>query len=328
MKSFITKIKVCIIVVSVFLTLTGCSESAAKTSEVKINIGSLKGPTTIGILNLMEQCEKDGENSQYTFTMATTADELLPKMISKELDIALIPANVASILYNKTNGGIVVLDINTLGVLYAVSADTDIKDIADLRGKDIFVTNKGTTPDYCLQFLLEANGIGLDEVNIEYKSEAAEVAALLAENDDAVGILPQPFVTVATAKSEKLKSVINLSDAWDKAAEGSSRLVTGVTVVRKDFLLENKEAVELFMERQKESVNLAVTDLDTTAELIAEKGIIEKPEIAKKALPACNIVYIDKNDMKSALQGYIEALAQKDIKSVGGKIPDEDFYYE
>jgi len=320
------KKRLIVLIIMMMILLMGCS-SEKEQENVKVNIGSLKGPTSIGLMELMDKNSRQETQIDYSFSIATTADELLPKMISGELDICLVPSNVASVLYNKTEGGAVVLNINTLGVLYAVSGDTSISTIADLKGKDIYVTNKGTTPDYCLQYLLEANGIGIDEVNIEYKSEATEVAALLNENDMAVGILPQPFVTAATVKNEKLKAVIDLSNAWDEASGGESRLVTGVTVVRKEFLENHPDVVEKFLKEEEVSAQFANENLEETAKLTVAAGIIEKEPIALKAIPQCNITFIQKDEMKKALSGYLSVLYSKDPKSVGGNLPGEGFYY-
>lgn len=320
------KKRLIVLIIMMMILLMGCS-SEKEQENVKVNIGSLKGPTSIGLMELMDKNSRQETQIDYSFSIATTADELLPKMISGELDICLVPSNVASVLYNKTEGGAVVLNINTLGVLYAVSGDTSISTIADLKGKDIYVTNKGTTPDYCLQYLLEANGIGIDEVNIEYKSEATEVAALLNENDMAVGILPQPFVTAATVKNEKLKAVIDLSNAWDEASGGESRLVTGVTVVRKEFLENHPDVVEKFLKEEEASAQFANENLEETAKLTVAAGIIEKEPIALKAIPQCNITFIQKDEMKKALSGYLSVLYSKDPKSVGGNLPGEGFYY-
>ncbi|MBO5207765.1 MAG: ABC transporter substrate-binding protein [Lachnospiraceae bacterium] len=308
-------------------------EAVEETAEaayeaVDINVGSLKGPTSIGLVYLMDQAKNGEAANNYNFTMATAADELLPKMISGEMDIVLVPANVASVLYNKTEGGVSVIDINTLGVLYMVSGDSSIQTMTDLKGKTIYLTGKGTTPDYVLQYLLTENGMTTDDVTLEYKSEATEVAAVLAENPDAIGVLPQPFVTAACIQNEALTVVMDLNAEWNAVqGEGGSSLVTGVTVVRNEFLAENPEAVAKFMEEHEASAAYANENVEAAAELVAAEGIIEKAPVAAKAMPKCNITYIDGEDMKTALSGYLEVLFNQDASSVGGSLPADDFYY-
>lgn len=290
-----------------------------------VRVGSLKGPTSMGLVSLMNS---DTSANQYEFNMVTAADELVAQVASGKLDIALVPANVASVLYNKTKGGVSVIDINTLGVLYVVSADGSIRTLADLRGKTVYLTGKGTTPDYVIRYILKENGLTEKDVTLQYKSEAAEVAAILKEKPDAIGLLPQPFVTVACAQNESLKIVLDLTAEWDKVqgAEGS-RLVTGVTIVTKQFLNHNEEAVKIFLSDHKISAEAAVSDPNTTAELIAQAGIIEKSQIALKALPYCNITFIEGEEMKSSLAGYLNVLYGQEPKSVGGALPLDDFYY-
>lgn len=301
-----------------------------ETGAAKIRVGSLKGPTSIGLVYLMDRAQKQETADHYEFTMAATADELLPSVISGDLDILLIPANVSSVLYMKTEGDISVIDINTLGVLYMVSGDDTIKEMEDLKGKTVCLTGKGTTPDYVLQYLLTENGLTTEDVKLEYKSEAAEVAAMLAENPEAIGVLPQPFVTAACAQNEELSVVMDLTGQWDAVQEKSgagSRLVTGVTIVRKGFLEENKDAVDRFLEEHEASAAYANEHVEETAELVAAAGIIEKAPVAAKAIPECNITYIDGDDMKAALSGYLSVLYEQDAASVGGGLPGDDFYY-
>lgn len=301
----------------------------AKNHEaVGVRIGSLKGPTSMGLVYLMEQAEKGETANNYEFTMAAAADELLPSMISGELDIILVPANVASVLYNKTEGGVTVIDINTLGVLYMVSGDDTIRNMEDLKGKTVYLTGKGTTPDYVLQYLLKENGLAMEDVSLEYKSEATEVAAVLAQMPEAVGVLPQPFVTAACAQNETLDVVLDLTQEWAVVqGEGGSSLVTGVTVVRNTFLEENRAAVDQFLEEHSASTDYANEHVEEAAKLVAKAGIIEKVPVAVKAMPKCNITYIDGNDMKTALAGYLEVLFTQDASSVGGSLPGDDFYY-
>lgn len=301
--------------------------TAAEEEQV-VRIGSLKGPTSIGLVYLMGQAEKKETANAYDFTMAVTADELLIAMLSEELDIALIPANVASVLYNRAEGDVAVIDINTLGVLYMVTGDDKIKGIEDLKGRTVYMTGKGTTPDHVMQYLLGANELTESDVTLEYKSEAMEVAAVLAEDPAAVGVLPQPFVTVACAQNENLSAAIDLTKEWAAVqGEGGSSLVTGVTVVRKGFLSQAKEAVDQFLDDHAVSAAYANEHVEETAQMVAAAGIIEKAAVAEKAIPACNITYLEGEEMKQALSGYLTVLCEQDPASVGGGLPGEDFYY-
>ena len=303
-------------------------EAEAGDTGTAVRIGSLKGPTSMGLVYLMDQAEKGETVNRYEFTMTAAADELLPSMLSGDLDIALIPANVASVLYNKAEGDVAVIDINTLGVLYMVSGNDKIKKMEDLKGQTIYMTGKGTTPDYVMQYLLQENDLTTADVTLEYKSEATEVAAVLAGTPDAVGVLPQPFVTAACAQNEELSVVMDLTDQWAAVqGEGGSSLVTGVTVVRKGFLDQYPEVVQQFMEEHAASAAYANEHVEETAELVAAAGIIDKAEIAVKAIPECNITYIDGEKMKTALSGYLTVLWDQNPESVGGGLPGEDFYY-
>lgn len=305
-------------------------ESKEKTADdnIALNVGSLKGPTSMGLVRLMEQTENGQAKGSYEFTMVTAADELLGKIVNGDLDVALVPANMASILYNKTNHGITVININTLGVLYGISSDDSIKSMADLKGKTIYLPGKGTTPDYALKHVLAANGLTEDDVTLEYKSEPAEVAAVLKEKTDGVGLLPQPFVTAAMAQNNSLHMVLDLTKEWNAVAkEDGSSLVTGVTICRNEILKDHKDAIDTFLSEQKESAAYSNENGKEAALLIAKAGIIAKAPIAEKALPYCSITYVDGNDMKSLLSGYLKVLYDMDPQTIGGTLPDEQFYY-
>ena len=308
---------------------TTSAAGEADSDKSTIRIGSLNGPTSMGLVYVMEMADQGEAASNYEFNMATAADEITGLMVKGDLDIALVPANVASVLYNKTEGNITVLDINTLGVLYVVSADDSIQSVSDLAGKTVYLTGMGTTPDYVLQYRLAANGLSADDVQLEYKTEAAEVAAILKETPDAVGLLPQPFVTSAMAQNDQLKMVLDLTEEWNKVQEqaGGSTLVTGVTVARTDFLEENQAAVDAFLDEHEESALAANNNLDDAAQKVADLGIIPKAEVAKQAIPYCNITCIRGEEMKTALSGYLQVLYDQDPSSVGGALPQDDFYY-
>ena len=293
-----------------------------------VRVGMLAGPTSLGMMGLIRNAESGITTQKYDFTIATNADELLPLIVKRDIDIALIPANVAGVLYNKTEGNIRVIDINTLGVLYMVSSDDSIKNPADLVGKTIYLTGKGTTPDYVLRYVLAENGISDTDVTLEYKSEATEVVSAISEDSDAVGLLPQPFVTVACAKNENLGIVMDMNEQWNKLnADSGSKLVTGVTITTADYLENHADAIEVFLTDHSHSVAALESDLDDIAALSVEKGILPNEDIALAAIPKCSITYITDGAMKDALDGYLSVLFEQDNASVGGALPGEDFYY-
>lgn len=302
------------------------SSDAQVLTQGEVRVGTLKGPTTIGLAQMIHD-ESDSADHSYTysFTMASQPTEIVSMLASGKLDMALIPANLAAVLYNKTKGGVQVTDINTLGVLYCVTGDTDIKSIQDLAGKTVVTTGQGASPEYVINYLL--NQYNVKDVKLEFKSEATEIAALLNKEPDTIAILPQPFVTAAEAKNQSLATAFSLNDAWEQSGT-DSKLIQGVTVARTEFIKEHPDVVKAFTDAHKASADKAVSDVNGTADIVSsELGIIASPQIAAKAIPECNVTCITGEEMKTALSGYLKVLMDADKTSVGGTLPGDDFYY-
>ncbi|MDN0062815.1 ABC transporter substrate-binding protein [Collinsella ihumii] len=314
-------------------TSAGSSASAAGSAEeepvesVEVRVASLSGPTSIGLVSFMELA-KDAEryDNTYTFNIYKAADEILPQVIKGDIDIALIPANAASVLYNKTEQGIACIDINTLGVLSVVTGDASIASFEDLAGRTVYLTGKGTTPEYTMNYLLNAAGIA-DSVTLEFKSEATEVVSTLAADASAVGVLPQPFVTAALAKNDALSAPVDLTDVWAQYADEGSQMVTGVTVVRREFAEAHEQAVVEFLTAQAASVATVNDDPAAAAPLVVEAGIIESEAVAEAAIPNCHLVCLTGEEMKDALSGYLEVLHAANPEAVGGTMPEDNFYF-
>ncbi|MBR3505343.1 MAG: ABC transporter substrate-binding protein [Clostridia bacterium] len=300
---------------------------AAAEEAAPVRVASMMGPTSMGLVKLMNANDNGESQQAYEFTLSGTANEIVPLLTRGELDIAMIPCNLASVLYNNTKGQIRVLAVNTLGVLYVLESGDEIQSVADLAGKTIYSTGMGTTPEFALNYILAQNGLDPEkDLTVEFKSEAAEVLAALTNDAASIGVLPQPYVTAALAQNDKLRVALSFTEEWDKVTD-ESRLITGVAVARAAFVEENPEAISTFLEEYAASVEYVNANVDEAAEWIAELGIVAKAPVAKKALPACNIVYIDGEEMKTAVSGYLAVLFEQNPESVGGKLPDEAFYY-
>ena len=307
-------------------TESSSSAESSSTTETKlpeaIKVAALKGPTAMGMVELMDEDEKN--NLPYEFTIASAADELSPLIAQGKVDIACVPANLGAVLYKKTEGKIQALAVNTLGVLYLCENGDTVKSIADLKGKTIYSAGKGATPEYALNFILKSNGLEND-VNIEWKSEHAECLAALLANENSVAMLPQPFVTTAQLKNEGVRVAIDLNDAWNDLGLSSS-LLTGIVVVRKEFAENYPDAVKDFINRYSASVKFVNENIDEAAELVGKYDIVPAT-VAKKAIPNCHIVCITGDEMKSKLSGYLQVLFDQLPASVGGAMPADDFYY-
>lgn len=328
------KLSVFLLLIMTLSLLVGCGadtqkEKGKSESNVVAKVTALKGPTGMGMVKMIND-EKSEKDKNYDFNISNSIDEITPKLINNEIDIAAIPANLASVLYNNTKGNIVTLDINTLGVLYIVQNGNTIHDVEDLRGKTIYASGKGATPEYVLNYILKGNGIDpIKDVNIEYKSEHTECLAALLNDKNGIALLPQPFVTTALAKSQDLSVALDLTKEWNDLNEDNkdeSALVTGVVVARKEFIDKYPQKIKQFLEEYKQSIDFTNNDIDKAAKLIGESGIVPE-EVAKKAIPNCNITFIDGNEMKEKLSGYLKVLYNANPKSVGGEMPGEDFYY-
>ena len=302
----------------------------ASGEETTVRVMALKGPTAMGMVQLMDTAEAGpvGGNA-YEFTIAASADEVTPKLVQGEADIAAVPANLASVLYNNTEGKIQVLAVNTLGVLYIVESGDTVQTAADLKGKTIYASGKGSTPEYALNYILSSNGIDPEkDVTIEWKSEHSECVAALSSGEGGIAMLPQPFVTTAQAKNDSIRIALDLTKEWDalqSGAETPSALITGVVVVRADFAAENPGAVSAFLDSYKESVDFVNNSTEDAAALI-EKYDIVPAAVAVKALPYCNITFIEGTELKEKLSGYLNVLFDQNPKAVGGKLPADDFY--
>ena len=299
--------------------------------ETPVRVMALKGPTAMGMVQLMDSSEAGAvSGNAYTFTIAASADEVTPKLVQGEADIAAVPANLASVLYNNTEGQVQVLAINTLGVLYIVENGESIQSVSDLAGKTIYASGKGSTPEYALNYILSGNGIDPEaDVTIEWKSEHSECVAALAADEDGIAMLPQPFVTTAQTQNENLRVALDLTEEWDALqadAESPSALLTGVVVVRTAFAAEHPEAVNAFLDSYQESVEYVNANIPEAASLI-EKYDIVPAAVAEKALPYCNITFIEGSEMQEKLSGYLNVLFGQNPVSVGGALPAEDFYY-
>ena len=343
------------------LSLTACSQKAAEPEQPEepaqteepaveapdgteadtahFRIAALKGPTAMGLVKLMKDNDEmtgallssakpyEGEvGNLYTFTLAGSADEVTPALIKGDLDMACVPANLAAVLYGKTNGAVEVLAVNTLGVLYIVENGGTVQSMADLKGQTIVAAGKGSTPEYALRYLLTENGIDPDkDVTIDWKSEHSECVAALASGQASIALLPQPFVTVAQNKIEGLRMALDLTAEWDKLDNGSA-LITGVIVARRDVVEANPGAVDRFLQNYAASVEWVNGDTAEAAALIGEYGIVDTA-VAEKALPYCNIVCLTGSEMKDKLSGYLNVLSEAEPSSVGGALPGDDFYY-
>ena len=299
-------------------------------TATEIKIATLNGPTTIGVLGLLKGDASEGSTNTYKYDeIYATADAFAPQLLKGEIQAAIIPCNAAATLAKNSGGKIQIAAVNNLGVLYILEKGDSIQSIGDLRGKTIVSTGAGTTPQYSLEYVLEQNGLNVGtDVIIEYKSEATEVLAALKQGQADIAMLPQPAATNATKAVEGLRVALDLNAEWDKMDTDAS-LVTGVLVVNTKFAEENPTAVKQLLADYKKSCEMVSSDLDKIAEYLVEFkiGNITNVEIAKTAIPKCNIKYIDGEEMKAAVGGYLAILFDSNPASVGGELPKDTLYY-
>ncbi len=291
----------------------------------KINIATLNGTTGFGMAKLISDAKASETQLNYNIEVQTDPSLIQASLISGELDIAALPTNAAANLYAKTNGGIKILATNTLGVLYVVvnEANSDIKTLSDLDSKTVYCPAQN--PTFIFKGLCAKAGVNITIDNTY--AQPADLRTALVANQVDIAVLPEPMVTIAKANNKSLAVALDLTAEWDKVfSEGS--LVQGCVVARTEFIEQYPEAVETFLSEYKASVNYVNENTTDAAKLIAEAGIFENENVAKAAIPKCNIKYVDGDDMAEALDLFFKTLYDINPQAVGGSVPSVDIYYK
>ncbi len=306
----------------------GCAQPLPIVEEETqtIRVGALTGPTAMGMVKLMDDSDKGVSENTYKFTLQSEATAFAPALAKGEIDIAAVPANLASVIYNNTEGAVKVLAINTLGVLYIVERGNSVNSLSDLAGKTIYATGEGAAPEFGLKYLLKENGLEGDNApTIQWCADTTEALSYVASDESAIAMLPQPFVTAAQAKVEGLRVAIDLNAEWEKLDNGSA-MVTGVVVVRSEFAENYPQQLAKFMEEYAASVSYVLENTEDAAALVGGYEIVKAP-IAQKALPYCNITFLTGDEMKTAMEGYLGVLFDMNPAAIGGAMPEADFYF-
>ncbi len=295
--------------------------------DVACNVYAIKGPTGVGMVSLMEKAAGGEAGLDYNFNLVGANEEIVAKITNKEADIAAVATNLASTLYNKTNGGISVLAINTQGVLSLITKGEEITSIADLKGKTIYSTGQGANPEYIINYILKNNGLTVGtDVTVEFVSQPTELVAKVVGNEKAIVVAPQPVATAITVKDQNAKIALDINDEWSKLNDND--LVMGCIIARNEYIEENPEAVKLFLKEYEASINAVNSDPEAAAALCEQYEIVTPAAVAKKAIPYCNLVFQDGKELKNNLSAYLNFLYESSPASIGGALPSDDFYYE
>lgn len=306
-------------------TQTPDPTEATETAPEVVRVGTLMGPTGMGMAKLMDDAASGSAGGHYAFFVASAPDQIAAEVISGNLDIAAVPVNLASVLWQKTDRNVQVIAVNTLGVLYILENGDTIHSVADLAGKTLYATGQGATPEYVLNYLLAANGLEPNaDLTVEYLSEHAELATKMSAGDVALGMLPEPNVTAVLSGNPDVRIALDLTEEWGKVSE--SALVQGCVIVSRAFAAQYPQAVEAFLNEYRASVDFVNADPEAASVMIEAAGIVPKAAVAQKALPNCNICFITGEEMKTAVRQMLEVLYNADPKSVGGALPDDEFY--
>lgn len=307
-----------VLMMAVSIAACGKMQEQVEEPSEPVRVAALAGPTGMGLAYMMQDMQ-----DRYAVELFTAPDQVTAKIINGEVDIAAVPINLASVLYKKTEGKVNVIAINTLGVLYLLENGNTVNSVADLAGKTIYATGQGSTPEYVLQYLLAANGL-TDSVTVEYIADNTELIAKLADGSASIALLPEPFVSIATAQNETVRVALKINDLWSE--KNDTQLVQGIYIVRTDYLTSNKAQVDAFLKDAETSAKKVVSEDDAAAVVVAQ-GIIGKEPIAKRAIPNCNITLITGAAMKASVSAMLQVLFDANPKSVGGSMPGDDFYY-
>jgi NitT/TauT family transport system substrate-binding protein len=334
------KYKLLTILLVLIILLSGCSnnlssedssledeniEKVETEDAIDVTIAGLKGPTSIGMIKLID--EKALNNNQYNvnYVAESAPDSLTGKIINGEIQISSLPINLASIIFNKTEGEVQLLGLNTIGNLYIIGTE-ELNSIEDLKGKTIGMSAKGSTPDYAINHILKQNNLG-NEVDLDYVTDHATLAQSVIAEDTKIALLPEPFVTQVIMKNKNAKILLDLDDVWNTSTKGKSELITGCIIANKKFAENNREFIDAFMKQYEESVKWVNQNPSDASILVEKNEIMPNANLVEKAIPNSGITFKYAIDAKEIIQNFYQILFDSNPTSIGGSLPNEDFYY-
>lgn len=312
-----------VLIVALVCAFAACAEPGVDQEDVTPVVMALKGPTGVAMAKMIDDNQTSGA---YEFSVVGAPDEIVAAIGSGTADIAAMPTNLAAKLYAKTEGDVQMVAVIAYGSLYLLEAEDQINSLGDLAGKTIYAAGQGANPQYILEYLLRAAGVepGRD-VDIVYKSEHAEVAALLASGEIDLAMLPEPNASAVMAKNAAVRMALDLDAVWN--AETGSNLTLSCVVARRDFVEAHPEAMDSFLSALTSSVAYAKDDAAGAAALCAAHGIIDNAAIAETAIPHMGLTIVLGQNIEPTVSDYLNMLFTADPSSVGGALPGTDFYY-
>lgn len=317
-----------LLTIAVAFSFVSCGEKKATKTPVDVSAASLKGPTSIGLINIIdgsEELNKDGYTTK--IEVAASPDLIVPRLLKGELDIAAVPLNVGSKVYNATKGQYKLAAINTLGVLYLLSSDENVKTLEDLKGETLYCGTPGATPDYVLQYILKQKDFSENDIKIDYSMKTPELAQALIGGKVKHAIMPEPFATIVSLKNKNLNRFMDIQEEWRNLNDNSD-IIMGALLIKTELIENNKDYVDAFLKEYAASVEWANSNLKECGELLKKHEILPDSKIAELSVPRCNVVFFNASDKKDDVNAFLKILFDFNKKSVGGKLPDEDFFME
>lgn len=322
---------VLLLAAAMLFSFAACGETGVETPadetttdyvrEVKTKVAVPDGAMGLGLAKL-------AADRSYAYEVEKLSDpqEIVSLLTKGEADIAALPADLAAKLYKDTNGGIKILAVNTLGFICCLEKGSAVKSFDDLKGKTVYAAGQGTISENIINYVFTQKGlVPGEDITIEYKASDDELAALAAEGKADFCILPDPAATNVLAGNEEYRKIIDFNKSWNE--DNETQLVQSVIVARADYISGNPDVISEFMVFSEVSANYLSANPEKSAQFLVDNGYFESTDVAYLAVPACNIVFIEGEEMKTAVKGMYEVLYAADPASIGGSVPDDGIFY-
>ena len=316
---------VSMILIMTLMAFTGCGTQAEEPAELSapVNIACMNGPTGMGMVDLMG-------NENYNIEVFQAPTDAVPKIISGEIDVACVPSNLAAVLYNKTEGQIVSVSPMVMGVLHILGNGVEVSDVADLKGQTIVSAGQGGTPEYALQEVLQNAGLEMGkDVKVEWLASHADVNAKLLSDEGTIAMVPEPFVSAALAQGAgKVTDLFDMNTLWSEAT--GQDFPMGVLIARRDFVENRGSDLNILLNDLAASIEDVNSASDEVAQKIVDAGFLGNADIAKAAIPNCNLTLYTGDELAKGaeiMKTFNETMFALTPPAVGGALPGEDLYY-